>query len=416
MEGEGEGCAELFEGEAFFGEPMGRPIGPGSQAAFHAVTGAGWHGPAAAREPVGTVRGGYGRAGAEQVAPGAGPFGEDRWRRAVAVPGLAGWGVAVVERFPAGEAGASPHPWCDQGKRAGEGLLEEIHQEMRQLRAAQLHEMALAAEAIAACGDGMAAEVGEAEAGFEGDAVFEEQGVVPFAHPLIAAQARMQVGHRLPGIGVQAQRIGVGGRLAARGGAVAHQGPLLQGQPAAGAGLAGVLLPFGRMPGPGGLISLAARPGELVQGLRVGVAGCLAADPLPQGEWRRQPEIAGFAVVAEGSGGVQVVERCFLLGYTAGALQLAGDEAGDGGRIGREVFAGAAGERFGREHPAAGAIEEAEWLKQQQVGKGKGAHGVLSRGASRQRSRPLITRARSISHWSRRRPSSGLSGGFQPGK
>jgi hypothetical protein len=147
------------------------------------------------------------------------------------------------------------------------------------------------------------------------------------------------------------------------------------------------------MPGAGGSIAvfLALGPFEPMQGGRLGAIAACGVVLLEQGERGRQPEVLVVGGIAEGAGGVQVPERRVLLVAAGRTLQLAGDQAGDGGRIGRELLRSPAGKRFGGEGSAAGAVEQAERFEQQQVGKGKGAHRLVSLLASRQRSRPAIT-------------------------
>jgi hypothetical protein len=84
-------------------------------------------------------------------------------------------------------------------------LLEKVNQKVWRLYATQFHEMALAAKAVAALGNGVAAEIGEAEASLKGDAIFEKEGIIKGTYPLVVAKPRVEVGDCLPWIGIDGQ-------------------------------------------------------------------------------------------------------------------------------------------------------------------------------------------------------------------
>jgi hypothetical protein len=75
--------------------------------------------------------------------------------------------------------------------------------------------VAFAAEAIAALGNGVAAEIGQADAWQQSDPVFQEErprccwpAIFPMgAHPFVVAKTRVQMGHRLPGMVINGQTL-----------------------------------------------------------------------------------------------------------------------------------------------------------------------------------------------------------------
>ena len=117
---------------------------------------------------------------------------------------------------------------------------------------------------------------------------------------------------------------------------------------------------------------------------------------LQQGEWGRDHQALN-RIEPEGAGGVQIPHLA--------AIEAGGEQAGEGGRIGRKVLAGAAGEGLGREQPAQRAVENPERFEQDQMGKGQWFHADTSARFLPDPlflvgyfSSPAITRPRSSSH------------------
>jgi hypothetical protein len=152
----------------------------------------------------------------------------------------------------------------------------------------------------------MAAEIGKGQAGFQGDAVFEEQGAIAGADALVVLQLGVEMGYSLPGVVMDGDLLAL----------AADPWPIRQRDPAATWGLAGGIPAIARPPAAGAEITLwlCLAPDQTP----LAAAPAIGMGLLQQRQRCRQHQPI-LGIEPEGAGGVQIPDLP--------AAQLTGQQA-----------------------------------------------------------------------------------------